>query len=154
MTKNFFQIFLLKKKKLVYISSLLSKILLPKSIIFLIGNIGLGKTIFVKNFIGYITNYRTIAKSPTYSIIDYYFCKTIVIYHLDFYRVSQNKKFIELDIIEFLQNNYFIMIEWGNIIFNESCFSNINIYLFYYYNFLNRFFIVKSFFNNHRIFYG
>lgn len=121
---------------------------LPKSIIFLIGNLGFGKTFFVKSILGFILKYRIIIRSPTYSLINYYYFNNIYFYHLDFYRILDNKKFIEIDIINILNNKFFLFIEWGNSILNKFFFPNINIFFFKYQNFFNRFLIIKSYLNN------
>lgn len=90
-------------------------------IIGLDGELGSGKTIFVKGIAGYFSVKNTV-NSPTYLIVNEYkgiypVTKVIVnIYHFDFYRINDIS---ELDIIgfgEYLKNeNSIYLIEWSSL---------------------------------------
>ena len=86
------------------------------SVIFMIGELGSGKTTFTKGFaegLG-ITNQ---VQSPTYPILNEYSNSDNFIYHFDLYRLKSISEFLEIGGIEYLSNNNGIcIIEWPELI--------------------------------------
>ena len=86
------------------------------SVIFMIGELGSGKTTFTKGFaegLG-ITNQ---VQSPTYPILNEYSNSDKFIYHFDLYRLKSISEFLEIGGIEYLSNNNGIcIIEWPELI--------------------------------------
>ncbi len=72
------------------------------------GDLGAGKTTFVKAFLKSLGYHDT--SSPTFSIINEYSLKDFKIIHADFYRVGNPKEFIDY-IIE-NKHNSITFIEW------------------------------------------
>ena len=94
----------------------ISKIILKKlengDCIFLIGEIGVGKTTFAKYLIQYLVDENIEVTSPTYNIIQSYRrFDEIEILHMDFYRLNDKTNIYDLDIIESFENAISI-IEW------------------------------------------
>ena len=97
----------------------LSKIVKTRDIIFLHGEIGVGKTTFVRFFINYLECKNKLKKSeilsPTFNILYEYKIKNISILHYDFYRLKNYNDIVELGIFEKTANDIKI-IEWPELI--------------------------------------
>ena len=86
-----------------------------KCLIFFTGELGSGKTSFIKKFLSYKYNFSDVT-SPTFGIINSYFINSAYIYHYDLYRLKDS---LELDEIGFYNNldiNALHLIEWPEII--------------------------------------
>ena len=94
----------------------LSKTIPFGSTIFMVGDLGSGKTTFTKGFaagLGFINE----VQSPTYPILNEYSNSDNFIYHFDLYRLKSISEFLEIGGIEYLSNNNGIcIIEWPEII--------------------------------------
>lgn len=90
-----------------------SEIIVPGDVIVLAGDLGTGKTFFVKALAKKfgITN----VSSPTFAIInEYYGDKKI--YHFDFYRIEKASELFDIGINDYLNDTEAItLIEWGNL---------------------------------------
>lgn len=80
-------------------------------IIYLMGSIGSGKTIFCKGFLQKF-GYMQYVKSPTYTLIEPYFLSDIYIYHCDFYRLNSEEELIYTGISDYFNRKSFFLIEW------------------------------------------
>ena len=92
----------------------LSSKLQSGNILSLIGNLGSGKTTFVKGILRGL-NYQHGVTSPTFTLINEYDADLKVI-HIDFYRENDIKRWKEIGIDEYLYSNNLVIIEWGNMI--------------------------------------
>jgi len=89
---------------------------LKNKIIFLYGDLGAGKTTFVKNFLMRLGT-EDIVSSPTYSIVnEYIVAKQKTAYHIDLYRLEGEGDALDIGIEEYLHSGDFIFIEWPQII--------------------------------------
>lgn len=101
------------EKETELIAKSFSEILLPGDLILLFGNLGSGKTFFVKSVCSaYSVNKVT---SPSFAIVNEYIgSKTI--YHLDFYRIKNVNELYDIGIDEYLKNNEaIIFVEWADL---------------------------------------
>ena len=80
-------------------------------IICLYGDLGAGKTQFVKGFATYFGVDPKIVTSPTYSIIQEYPGR-VAIYHFDFYRLKSPEEAIEIGVEEYFYSDGVCIIEW------------------------------------------
>ena len=80
------------------------------NIIFLSGDIGSGKTTFVKSFIQSFSKKNV--SSPTFSIINEYKIGSHLIYHYDLYRIKKDKELFEIGIDEYFSEEAIHFIEW------------------------------------------
>ena len=100
-------------------SKSISKIIKKGDVIFLYGEIGVGKTTFVRFLINYLEGKNGIKKSdilsPTFNIVYDYKIKKIKILHYDLYRLKNYNDILELGIFETSENNIKI-IEWPELI--------------------------------------
>ena len=97
----------------------ISKIIKAGDIIFLYGQIGVGKTTFVRFLINYLEFKNGFKKSdilsPTFNIAYDYDIGKIKINHYDLYRIKNYKDILELDMFE-TNVNYIKIIEWPELI--------------------------------------
>ena len=101
------------------LSKKISKLIKNGDIIFLYGEIGVGKTTFVRFLINHLEVENKIKKSdilsPTFNIVYDYEIKEIKILHYDLYRLKKNKDILELGMFENSENNITI-VEWPELI--------------------------------------
>ena len=97
----------------------ISKIISVGDIIFLYGEIGVGKTTFVRFFINYLESKNKIRNSdvlsPTFNIVYDYNVKKIKILHYDLYRLKSYKDILQLGMFE-TSKNYIKIVEWPELI--------------------------------------
>jgi tRNA threonylcarbamoyladenosine biosynthesis protein TsaE len=81
-----------------------------KAIIGLTGNLGAGKTTFVKAFAREL-KIKSI-KSPTFVVTHQYKHGQGALYHLDFYRLKDHKQLTDLGLDEILSGPNLVLMEW------------------------------------------
>ena len=100
-------------------SKKISKKIKTGDIIFIYGEIGVGKTTFVRYLINHLETKNKIKKSdilsPTFNIVYEYEVKKIKISHYDLYRLKNRKDILELGMFETSKKNIKI-IEWPELI--------------------------------------
>jgi tRNA threonylcarbamoyladenosine biosynthesis protein TsaE len=85
----------------------------PNILVVLNGDLGTGKTFFIKNVLKCfdITN----VNSPTFAIVNEYDAKW-KIYHFDFYRIEKESELIDIGISDYFNDESSIsFIEWGSL---------------------------------------
>ena len=81
-------------------------------IVFLVGDLGTGKTTLVKEII-YALGSNDQVKSPTFTIIEPYELALETIYHMDLYRINDSSELESIGLEEYLNEpNAIIFIEW------------------------------------------
>ena len=104
------------------ITSRINKILLPGDVIFLYGQIGVGKTTFVRLLINNYENEKNLKKSevlsPTFNIVFEYDIKDFIIEHYDLYRLKNEKEIKNIGLFVNLKQNITI-VEWPELIKNK-----------------------------------
>ena len=97
----------------------ISKIISAGDIIFLYGEIGVGKTTFVRFFINHLENKNRIKNSevlsPTFNILYDYEVGNIKILHYDLYRLKNHKDISQLGMFE-TSNDSIKIVEWPELI--------------------------------------
>ena len=88
-------------------------------IIYLLGEIGVGKTTFTRYLINYLQKKENLkvteVLSPTFNLLYEYDLKNFKIMHYDLYRIKKNKELKNLGIFSGGENTIKI-IEWANLI--------------------------------------
>ena len=101
------------------ISQKISNYLSKGDIVFLYGEIGVGKTTFIKhliNFLQFKSNQKiTEVPSPTFNIVYEYKIDELIIQHYDLYRVKSHMELKNIGIFE-NQKDSLILVEWPEII--------------------------------------
>ena len=92
----------------------ISSKLKPGDILSLEGELGAGKTTFVKGILKGL-NYKHDVTSPTFTLINEYETDVKVI-HIDFYRENDTKRWEVIGLDEYLYSDSLIILEWGNLI--------------------------------------
>ncbi|AGF49255.1 tRNA (adenosine(37)-N6)-threonylcarbamoyltransferase complex ATPase subunit type 1 TsaE [Candidatus Kinetoplastidibacterium galati] len=85
--------------------------LLNSKVIYLYGDLGTGKTTFVRYFLqnfGVSDN----VKSPSFSIMEQYHINGLQFYHFDFYRFDYQSEVLSIGLEELDNKNTIILIEW------------------------------------------
>lgn len=95
------------------IAKLFAKELNPGDVIVLSGELGAGKTFFVKKAL--MTFEITWVNSPTFAIVNEY-RNSLKFYHIDFYRLKSTKELFDIGFDDYLNDKEAIVfIEWGNL---------------------------------------
>ncbi len=91
--------------------------------IFLYGEMGVGKTTFVKYFINEYQKINNLIQteitSPTFSLLNEYQVKDIRIKHYDLFRINSKEDINNLDIFE-KDNKLITLIEWPQLIADKK----------------------------------
>ena len=110
------------EKKIEEFVNNFSKNLKPGNIIFLYGEIGVGKTTFVKYLINNLQSkfneQLTEVTSPTFNIMNEYVISDLIIKHYDLYRIKLKEELYGLNLFE-KNKNSILLIEWPQIIENK-----------------------------------
>ena len=89
----------------------LGKLLQGGEIIGLVGELGTGKTLFVRGLTEGLEVSRTWIRSPTFTLVNEYQGR-LPIYHIDLYRIERTGELEELNLREYLYSNGVSLIEW------------------------------------------
>ena len=81
------------------------------------GEMGAGKTTFIKEFVKALGTNDEIS-SPTFSIVNEYDTDKGKVYHFDFYRLNHEDEALDFGIEEYLYSNQYCLMEWPNKIAN------------------------------------
>ena len=104
------------------IADKIKKKLLPGDVVFLYGEIGVGKTTFARLLINGFENEKKLKKSevlsPTFNIVFEYEIKEFTIKHFDLYRLKNDNDVKNIGLYENLEQSI-TLIEWPELIKNK-----------------------------------
>jgi len=89
----------------------LAPMLSAGGVVFLIGDLGAGKTTFARALLGAL-GVDTRIKSPTYSLIESYAVGDLAIHHLDLYRIADAGELEWLGLADLTAGSYLLLVEW------------------------------------------
>ena len=86
------------------------------NVVLICGEMGVGKTTLIKEFLSLLDVDDNVS-SPTFSIINEYSTnKDETIYHIDLYRIEDISELDNIGFFEYLESGKTCLIEWGEII--------------------------------------
>ena len=78
----------------------------------LIGNLGAGKTTFVRGLIQEL-GFDEFVKSPTFTIVESYESDNLKVFHFDLYRIGDDKELQAIGVEDYLtEENAITLVEW------------------------------------------
>ena len=115
--------------------------------IFLYGEMGVGKTTFVKHFINKFQSDEklklTEVTSPTFNLLNEYETNNFVIKHYDLFRIKKSSEIKDLDIFE--KNEKIItLVEWPQLLKNNNKVKSIDLLFTYENELRNRIVEIKG----------
>ena len=81
--------------------------------IYLEGQLGAGKTTFVKGFLRGC-GFKGLVKSPTYTLVETYPVNEAIILHADLYRIKDAHELEEMGFRDYFNQNTIALIEWAS----------------------------------------
>jgi len=105
------------EKETIELGSKFARRLLPGDVVALYGDLGSGKTRFIKGIcmgLGVAAH----VSSPTFTIINEYTGTNFRIHHFDFYRLESVQELREIGFNEYLDDNGICVIEWADRVKN------------------------------------
>ena len=128
------------------ITNRIKKMLLPGDVIFLYGQIGVGKTTFARLLINNYENEKKLKKSevlsPTFNIVFEYDIKKLTIKHYDLYRLKNDNDIKNIGLFEDLEQTI-TLIEWPELI-KEKPSNRIDLFFEYSENMSERLLNIKT----------
>ena len=85
----------------------------PRDVIALTGELGVGKTQFVKGFAAGLGSAAEVT-SPTFTLIHEYFGGRLPVYHFDFYRIESAQELVRLGFDDYVEGDGICIIEWAD----------------------------------------
>tara|TARA_B100001113_G_scaffold322865_1_gene293552 strand:+ start:44 stop:493 length:450 start_codon:yes stop_codon:yes gene_type:complete len=114
--------------------------------VFLYGEMGVGKTTFVKYFINELQTLNNLSQtevtSPTFCLLNEYQVKDIRIKHYDLFRINRKEDISSLDIFE-KDNKSITLIEWPQLIADIQDIKSIDLTFSYLNNLKDRSVVIK-----------
>ena len=92
----------------------LARVCAPGDVIGLCGELGAGKTLFVKGLAAGLGLDPRYVSSPTFTLIHEYLGGLMPLYHFDFYRIETEDEALEIGIEDYLIGDGVCVIEWAD----------------------------------------
>jgi len=89
----------------------LAPALQPGMVVFLEGDLGVGKTSLSRALIRALGHAGAV-KSPTYSLVEVYVISSLYLYHFDFYRFESPEEFLDAGFDEYFNDTALCLVEW------------------------------------------
>ena len=103
------------EKEMIDFAAGLARTLQGGEVFALVGNLGCGKTIFVKGLALGLQS-SAVVTSPTFNLVHRYAGKELMLIHYDLYRLKEFKEIEALDLETALQEKNVIAIEWPQLV--------------------------------------
>jgi tRNA threonylcarbamoyladenosine biosynthesis protein TsaE len=109
----------------------LGELLQPGDFVALEGDLGAGKTQFVRGVVsGAVCSHDEMVSSPTFTLLNEYRCR-IPIYHFDLYRLSSAEEIIELGFDEYFFGKGASLVEWPDRLGDEIPLERLELHFSY-----------------------
>jgi tRNA threonylcarbamoyladenosine biosynthesis protein TsaE len=90
-----------------------SESLLPNDVVALVGDLGAGKTHFVKGLLQGFESADEVT-SPTFTLIHEYRSGRLPVFHFDFYRLNHLAEIAEIGFDDYLEEGGIAVVEWAD----------------------------------------
>ena len=80
---------------------------------YLQGDLGAGKTLFTKGLAEFYDIDASVVVSPTFALVNRYSDGSRIVYHIDLYRIEDERELIELGIEEMEDESALLVVEWA-----------------------------------------
>jgi len=107
------------ENKLCEVARLVGRMLRGGEMIFLAGDLGSGKTRFVKCMAGAMGIEETLVRSPSFTIINVYPAQRLTLFHADLFRLDSKEEAWDTGLMELLDERSVLAIEWPELVVNE-----------------------------------
>lgn len=97
------------------IAAAVGGLLLPGDLVNLSGELGAGKTLFVKGLAGALDIPEEMVTSPTFSILNEYEGTGVLLYHFDFYRLGSERELENIGFQDYFYGSGISIVEWGDL---------------------------------------
>jgi tRNA threonylcarbamoyladenosine biosynthesis protein TsaE len=84
-----------------------------RSTYYLIGDLGTGKTVFAKGLASFFGIEPSAVTSPTFALVNRYSGGTRLMYHVDLYRIDNERELEELGLEELEEEGAVLVVEWA-----------------------------------------
>ena len=136
-----------EERKIKFISEIFSNNIKVGDVLFFNGELGVGKTTFIKYLINFLQkkNNQLITEipSPTFNLVNEYQLDSLIIKHYDLYRINDEKELNSLSIFED-NSDQITLIEWPEIIKNYKINNILDLYFEYDEDYNKRFLTISS----------
>ena len=130
------------------IADIFAKNILKGDVILFYGEIGVGKTTFIKSLVNSLEKIdkKNISEitSPTFSLMNQYKLNKFDIHHYDLYRLMSDKDILSLNIFEDISDKI-VLIEWPEILGEHKPRNTIDINFEYGENFNSRYLTISAY---------
>jgi tRNA threonylcarbamoyladenosine biosynthesis protein TsaE len=103
--------FLANETELHMLAKKLAAVIQPGAIVFLEGQLGAGKTTFVRHFLQAL-GYTGKVKSPTYAVVETHTVGHQIVHHFDWYRLSTAEALEDMGFRDYIDGKAICFIEW------------------------------------------
>ncbi len=93
------------------LGALLATALKPALVLYLRGDLGVGKTTLVRGMLRGL-GFAGKVKSPTYTIVEPYAVSRLDLYHFDFYRFNLPEEYLDAGLDEYFDGSGICVVEW------------------------------------------
>jgi tRNA threonylcarbamoyladenosine biosynthesis protein TsaE len=107
------------------LANFIAPLLGPGSVLTLAGELGSGKTFFVKA-LGAFLGIQDEIDSPSFVLFKEYHCGRYPLYHLDLYRIKHEDELLDLGLLDMLESGITV-IEWPEIAENFLPYTNLKL---------------------------
>ena len=78
----------------------------------LYGDLGVGKTAFVRGFTSFFAKNARV-KSPTFALVNEYKGESLTVFHFDMYRITDEDELYSIGFYDYLDRNGICLVEWS-----------------------------------------
>lgn len=103
--------FIYNEKEIEIAANFLFSNIQSQKILLLYGEMGAGKTTFIKAFCA-VLGVEDNVSSPTFSIVNEYKYPQGTVYHFDFYRLKNQLEALDIGLEEYFDSGEYCLIEW------------------------------------------